>query len=502
MTRNLPIAALLCAMLALAACGGAGESSTEDPTYSFYTMSPANLPQAYADAAYSEQIEVGGKLADPAQQPLQWTVSVGSLPAGMSLDASTTTITHLQGTPTVPGVYTFTLRVYSLFGTADASFPRMISVQAAGNLVVTTVTLPDGALASSYSQNVDASGGTGVGYTWRVVSGTLPPGLSLDAKLNPLSWGIFNSVGQLDQSLGSGMLAEASGICASRRNPGIFWVHDDSGATAEIYAVDATGAVRQRYSLGFTPVDWEDIAIGPGPDTSKEYLYIGDVGDNASARADCRVVRVEEPIVPTAPGAAVALSYESYYFTYPGGAQNCETLLIDWQTGTPYLVEKTAGAPRVHKFPMPLNIGWTSANPVPLTQVAATGTFAATLTGGDASRDGNRVILRGYGGGTEYSRVVGGNFDNIFNVSGSAVTMPGGQQYEAVCYSADGGQLFTTTELASASSAPLHMALAAADSGFTTITGTPTASGVYSFVIQVMDSAGNTAQRAMTITIP
>ena len=32
--------------------------------------------------------------------------------------------------------------------------------------------------------------------------------------------------------------------------------------------------------------DWEDIAVGPGPDPQKTYIYIGDIGGNA--RRTCR----------------------------------------------------------------------------------------------------------------------------------------------------------------------------------------------------------------------
>jgi hypothetical protein len=503
MTRRAPVLAGLTLLLVLAACGGEGSSGGDDGAWSIYTMSPATLSQAWADTPYSEQITVGGKLADAGQQPLYWMVSSGSLPPGMSLGYSNSTVNTLSGQPTAAGTYQFTLRVFSQTGTADASFPRELVVLPVGSLIVTTTSLPNAALGTPCTAWLDAAGGSGVGYTWSLASGSLPPGLVLDARQVPVNWGAFSITGQLDQSLGGGMLSEASGICASRRNPGILWVHDDSGAGAELYAVDTAGNIRQRYTLGFTPVDWEDIALGPGPDPTKEYLYIGDVGDNGLNRGNCRMVRVEEPIVPATGGAAIVLSYEEFWFTYPGGPQNCETLLLDWATGTPYLVEKTAGPARVHKFPMPLSTAWTAASPVTLLPVATGAGFAAsTLTGGDASRDAMRVILRGYGGGAQYVRPAGGSFDDIFGTAGFAVSMPGGQQYEAVCYSADGTQLFTTTELASGANAPLHMAIAAPDNGLTTISGTPTASGTYSFIVRVRDSAGNTAQRALSITVP
>jgi len=49
-------------------------------------------------------------------------------------------------------------------------------------------------------------------------------------------------------------------------------------------------------------IDWEDIAVGPGPD-SASYIYIGDIGDNAARegggtlRQDIIVYRMPEPNV-------------------------------------------------------------------------------------------------------------------------------------------------------------------------------------------------------------
>lgn len=56
----------------------------------------------------------------------------------------------------------------------------------AATLVVSTTTLPDGALTSSYSQTLAATGGSG-SYTWSVIDGALPAGLSLTASSGLIS---------------------------------------------------------------------------------------------------------------------------------------------------------------------------------------------------------------------------------------------------------------------------------------------------------------------------
>ena len=62
-------------------------------------------------------------------------------------------------------------------------------------------------------------------------------------------------------------LTEASGLVASDQNPDVLWSHNDSGAQAVVYAMTAQGKHLGAFQLfGVEAVDWEDIAIGPGPD--------------------------------------------------------------------------------------------------------------------------------------------------------------------------------------------------------------------------------------------
>ncbi|VAX19112.1 hypothetical protein MNBD_IGNAVI01-2275, partial [hydrothermal vent metagenome] len=64
----------------------------------------------------------------------------------------------------------------------------------------------------------------------------------------------------------SNEINEASGIAASRKNPGLFWTHNDSGDNARLFAFDSLGRHRGEFLLaGIQNRDWEDIAIGPGP---------------------------------------------------------------------------------------------------------------------------------------------------------------------------------------------------------------------------------------------
>ena len=101
-------------------------------------------------------------------------------------------------------------------------------------------------------------------------------------------------------------LDEMSGIVASTYED-IFWVHNDSGDSARIFAVKVDGSVVLPRSIqAFFPnrspdmwegysvdnawhQDWEDIAIANGT------LFIADVGNNANARRDLGIYVVNEP---------------------------------------------------------------------------------------------------------------------------------------------------------------------------------------------------------------
>ena len=51
----------------------------------------------------------------------------------------------------------------------------------AATLTIVTKTLPAGYVKSTYSQSLKATGGSGAGYSWSVISGTLPKGIALTA---------------------------------------------------------------------------------------------------------------------------------------------------------------------------------------------------------------------------------------------------------------------------------------------------------------------------------
>jgi hypothetical protein len=56
-------------------------------------------------------------------------------------------------------------------------------------------------------------------------------------------------------------IPEASGIVKSRRFPGIFWVHNDSGNPPLLFAVRSDGRIVRQFRLAVLNIDREGIAI-------------------------------------------------------------------------------------------------------------------------------------------------------------------------------------------------------------------------------------------------
>jgi hypothetical protein len=180
---------------------------------------------------------------------------------------------------------------------------------------------------------------------------------------------------------------EASGLAASRSQPGLLWTHNDSGRPM-IYALASDGRVRGHVEVAGASVDdWEAIATGPCPQGA--CVFIGDIGDNKEERKHITVYRVPEPTsgqTRTAPAEALLASY-------PEGPRDAESLFADPQ-GRLYIVTKGEGSPiAVYRFPEQLNPGVA----VTLERVALLNDEVRRrqrITDSDMSWDGKWIAMR------------------------------------------------------------------------------------------------------------
>lgn len=248
------------------------------------------------------------------------------------------------------------------------------------------------------------------------------------------------------------VIKESSGLAASRNVPGVYWTHNDSGDGPFIYAFDTRGVLRGVWRVaGASAYDWEDMAAGPGPIAGKNYLYIGDIGDNGEKRSEVIVYRVPEPVVGTANNAK-AKSFstepaEAIHLRYPDGAHDAEALLVHPTTGTIYIVTKILfGNPGIYEALAPFKVGSTIT-------LARIGTLAVPsllggiITGGAISPDGRRIAFCDYMQGYEAVLPDGrAAFDTIWKRPLTSFALGSRKQGESITYRPDGKALLVTSE--------------------------------------------------------
>lgn len=150
--------------------------------------SSISLQSAVQGANYSQQLKVTGGVGNYA-----WSLIGGALPPGMLLR----TTGMLEGMPTQSGSYQFRVRAVSGTLADSASLQLAVAAPALPPVIISTPsTLPNGTQGVSYNYQLTATGGSGT-YTWSVLSGSLPPGVTLSASglLSglPTSFGTFNA---------------------------------------------------------------------------------------------------------------------------------------------------------------------------------------------------------------------------------------------------------------------------------------------------------------------
>lgn len=144
--------------------------TVSDPTIS---VSPSSVPNATVGTSYPAQTVS----ASGGSSPYTYTITSGSLPAGMTLASSGT----LSGTPTAGGTFNFTVTATdSSTGAGPFTGSKALSLTVgAPTISVSPTTLPNPSYGVAYSQTVSASGGIAP-YAFAVTAGSLPAGLILN----------------------------------------------------------------------------------------------------------------------------------------------------------------------------------------------------------------------------------------------------------------------------------------------------------------------------------
>lgn len=246
-------------------------------------------------------------------------------------------------------------------------------------------------------------------------------------------------------TLASAELRETSGIVASRTHPGVLWIHNDSGDAAAVYAVGVDGSDLGRFRLtNAIAIDWEDIARGPGPDPGREYLYLGDIGDNLLIRSRLSIYRIPEP-EPGRPGGVVE-DVELLTVTYgEAGSFNAEAMTIDPFAGDLLVITKRDSEGRSIVFRTPLDrLGTETATLLEPIAILSLGD-RAEVTAADITDDGGLIALRGYSEVWMWVRDTA-DIATTFEAEPCLAPSPTEVQGEALAFDPATGGYFTVSE--------------------------------------------------------
>jgi hypothetical protein len=241
-------------------------------------------------------------------------------------------------------------------------------------------------------------------------------------------------------------LNEASGIADSRSMPGAVWVQQDSGSPAELALLGHDGKLRGKLPIpNATNRDWEDLAIGPGPQDGVNYIYIGEIGDNNAQHGQYTIYRLPEPANLNGVSGAV----DRINFRYPDGARDAETLMIDPQTRDIYIVSKNEERVRLYRLPYPQNTTELTTAEA-LGELPINGTqLQSKVTGGAISASGSEILLRTYFFVYYWSRNQGQSVaDAMQRTTARELPHRIEPQGEAICFGRSDRGFFTLSEKA------------------------------------------------------
>jgi hypothetical protein len=235
-------------------------------------------------------------------------------------------------------------------------------------------------------------------------------------------------VGRLDHPA----IGEASGIVASRRHPGIFWVHNDSGNLPLLFAVKRDGSLVREYAVKVANIDWEDIAID-----DEGHLYLGDIGNNDGRLPIRAIYRLDEPDLSKPAAGPLPVTLASYYRFPRGGRFDAEGLFID--QGRAVVVAKTFDGREAGLFTVPLDPASPLIRPAVPEPLGTLPEFTEPATGAALSADGRRLAVCSPVAARVYEKDGRGRWSLL-----ATVRYRGATDIEAICW--DGRDLVLAGE--------------------------------------------------------
>ncbi|MBI3682288.1 MAG: putative Ig domain-containing protein [Acidobacteria bacterium] len=440
------------------------------------TITTPSLPAGTVGVAYLVAL-----MADGGLTPRTWAVTSGALPVGVSLDGGTGILNGIPQT-TIGSPYNFVVEVTDSLGVrATRPFTITISQSGAGGLTIQQTSLPNASIGAPYSTALTASGGTPP-YTWSII-GIAPQGLVLSA-----TTGVFSGTATVPGTYEFTVrVQDAAGGSATRQFT--MTVLASAGFSIATTTIP-NGVVGVPYSFtlaaqgGTAPLTWSvtggQLPPGIGPITNTGQL----TGTPTIAGSYNFTVQLTDAIRATT-SRTFTMAINSPAFSIS------TSTLPNAATGAPYnqTLSASGGAPPLQWTTslgsLPPGLALNQATGVISGTPSAGGSYTFTVrvqdaTGASATRQFTLIVVEGL-------------------IITTATALPAAS--EGIAYSqtliASGGTPPYVWSL-SIGSLPAGLALTPAGG---VISGTPTAIGSYSFIVQVTDAVQQTATKAFTLVV-
>lgn len=209
--------------------------------------------------------------------------------------------------------------------------------------------------------------------------------------------------GQKGPSIQSEQLNEISGLANSGISDDLLYVVNDSGDSSRFFAINTAGMLLATYhykgvnkNIPHQVVDCEEMASGPGKKRGRNYLYIGDIGDNNGKRPFISIYGFEEPALAD---TLKDLDRFVLHLKYPDHPRDAEAFVIDPILRTICVISKREDTVGIYEASLDhgdgdtLTLekkGWLSFPKKGLG-------YAWSPVSANISRDGKKFLLKTYG---------------------------------------------------------------------------------------------------------
>jgi hypothetical protein len=232
-------------------------------------------------------------------------------------------------------------------------------------------------------------------------------------------------------------LPEASGLASSVVNPGYIWALNDGQNPAEVYLIDTTANVKMTCKLSVPNRDWEDIAVGPGPDENKTYVYVGEIGDNNAIHDFKLIYRFEEPKLDSAVMNVTVV--DTLKIQLSDGKRDTETMMIDPVSDDLYIISKREDSVRVYLVPKPFT------KDVMIAEKVVTIPYFK-IVAGSFSNDGSEILLKDYDHIYYWTRKTDEKLESVLLTAPEELPYEREAQGESITWARDGSGFFTLSE--------------------------------------------------------